>query len=101
MDILYPLKWALGINKIMATQAEFDAQVTELNSAVAGLKDEIVKLKTDKDALIAAIQTFVNENAATIDTSGLQAVIDGITSATIDIQAVDNSITGETAFLKP
>ena len=86
---------------MMSTQADLDAKIAELNTEVEALKAAEAKLKTDNDALAGAIKTFIAANVSSIDISGLQAVIDGITTATVDIQATDASIVSETASITP
>jgi hypothetical protein len=86
---------------IMANQADFDAKLAELNTAIAGQNTVIAKLVADNQSLATAISTFIAENVSSLDISAIQGSIDGIINATADIQTVDDAIVAETASLTP
>jgi hypothetical protein len=86
---------------IMATQAEFDAKVAEFNTKIAGLVAAETKLKADNEILAKAIKDFIAANVSTLDISGLQAALDGIDNASVDINAIDAAVVAETASITP
>lgn len=75
----------------MATQADVDTLTATLNDAVTSIQAEADQLGTALQQIQDEIAALQNSNP-TVDLTGLQSAVDGVSSATASLQAAADSV---------